>query len=131
MEEGEIRDVNGEEMVGRDDTDVEVFEEEVGDKMVEWSDFDEDEDAVNEGDPIRSKNELKFLPPVPPVVASLEPHHQMLAVGAVLSAIGSRVIVEGAEKHNPLNEGSILWITEKRSPLGLVDEIFGPVKNPY
>nr|TKR86020.1 hypothetical protein D5086_0000241750 [Populus alba] len=106
MEEGEIRDVNGEEMVGRDDTDVEVFEEEVGDKMVEWSDFDEDEDAVNEGDPIRSKNELKFLPPVPPVVASLEPHHQMLAVGAVLSAIGSRVIVEGAEKHNPLNEES-------------------------
>ncbi|KAG6738943.1 hypothetical protein POTOM_058570 [Populus tomentosa] len=144
MEEGEIRDVNGEEMVGRDDTDVEVFEEEVGDKMVEWSDFDEDEDAVNEGDPIRSKNELKvncfcfdailylqFLPPVPPVVASLEQHHQMLAVGAVLSAIGSQVIVEGAEKHNPLNEGSILWITEKRSPLGLVDEIFGPVKNPY
>ncbi|XP_034900743.1 uncharacterized protein [Populus alba] len=60
MEEGEIRDVNGEEMVGRDDTDVEVFEEEVGDKMVEWSDFDEDEDAVNEGDPIRSKNELKI-----------------------------------------------------------------------
>ena len=35
------------------------------------------------------------------------------------------------EKHNPLNEGSILWITEKRSPLGLVDEIFGPVENPY
>lgn len=35
------------------------------------------------------------------------------------------------EKHNPLNEGSILWVTEKRSPLGLVDEIFGPVKNPY
>ncbi|KAG6738040.1 hypothetical protein POTOM_059579 [Populus tomentosa] len=131
MEEGEIRDVNGEEMVGRDDTDVEVFEEEDGDKMVEWSDFDEDEDPVNEGDPIRSKNELKFLPPVPPVVASLEPHHQMLAVGAVLSAIGSQVIVEGVEKHNPLNEGSILWITENRSPLGLVDEIFGPVKNPY
>ncbi|XP_011039765.1 PREDICTED: H/ACA ribonucleoprotein complex non-core subunit NAF1 [Populus euphratica] len=131
MEEGEIRNVNGEEMVGRDDTDVEVFEEEDGDKMVEWSDFDEDEDAVNEGYPIRSKNELKFLPPVPPVVASLEPHHQMQAVGAVLSAIGSQVIVEGVEKHNPLNEGSILWITEKRSPLGLIDEIFGPVKNPY
>lgn len=45
--------------------------------------------------------------------------------------MGSKVIVEGAEKHNPLNEGSILWITETRVPLGLIDEIFGPVKNPY
>lgn len=45
--------------------------------------------------------------------------------------VGAQVIVEGVEKHNPLNEGSILWITEKRSPLGIVDEIFGPVKNPY
>ena len=44
---------------------------------------------------------------------------------------GAQVIVEGVEKHNPLSEGSILWITDSRSPLGLVDEIFGPVKNPY
>jgi H/ACA ribonucleoprotein complex non-core subunit NAF1 len=49
----------------------------------------------------------------------------------IFQAIGPQVIVQGVEKHNPLNEGSILWITEKRSPLGLVDEIFGPVKNPY
>lgn len=45
--------------------------------------------------------------------------------------LGAQVIVEGVEKHNPLNEGSILWITDSRSPLGLVDEIFGPVRNPY
>ncbi|KAF9661788.1 hypothetical protein SADUNF_Sadunf19G0105100 [Salix dunnii] len=49
----------------------------------------------------------------------------------LFKAIGSQVIVEGAEKNNPLNEGSTLWIAEKRSPLGLVDEIFGPVMNPY
>jgi H/ACA ribonucleoprotein complex non-core subunit NAF1 len=48
-----------------------------------------------------------------------------------LQIFGAQVIVEGVEKHNPLSEGSILWITESRSPLGLVDEIFGPVKNPY
>lgn len=35
------------------------------------------------------------------------------------------------EKHDPLNEGSILWLTESRKPLGIVDEVFGPVKNPY
>jgi H/ACA ribonucleoprotein complex non-core subunit NAF1 len=48
-----------------------------------------------------------------------------------LQVFGAQVIVEGVEKHNPLSEGSILWITESRCPLGLVDEIFGPVKNPY
>nr|GEZ65771.1 H/ACA ribonucleoprotein complex non-core subunit NAF1-like [Tanacetum cinerariifolium] len=45
--------------------------------------------------------------------------------------MGAQVIVEGVDNHNPLSEGSILWITECRSPLGVVDEIFGPVKNPY
>lgn len=45
--------------------------------------------------------------------------------------LGTQVVVEGVEQHSPLKEGSILWITETRSPLGLVDEIFGPVKNPY
>uniref|UniRef100_A0A6N2M2D0 H/ACA ribonucleoprotein complex non-core subunit NAF1 n=1 Tax=Salix viminalis TaxID=40686 RepID=A0A6N2M2D0_SALVM len=121
IEEGEIRDVDGQEIVaGNDSGDKEEEEEEEEEeefKMVEWSDVDEEEDAGTV-EPIRSKNELQFLPPVPPVHASLELHHQMLPVGVVLS-------------HNPLNEGSILWITEKRSPLGLVDEIFGPVENPF
>ena len=49
----------------------------------------------------------------------------------MLQILGSRIVVEGSEKHNPLNEGSILWITETRSPLGRIDEIFGPVKSPY
>lgn len=109
MEEGEIRDFEVEEVVG-------------------WSD-DEDGDAVK--GPIRSKNEVQHLPPVPPVNVTIEPHHQTLPVGVVLSIMGAQVIVEGVENHNPLSEGSILWITESRSPLGVVDEIFGPVKNPY
>ncbi|GFS41071.1 nuclear assembly factor 1 [Actinidia rufa] len=113
MEEGEIRD-----------SDVE--------KMVAWSDEDEDggDGSITKG-PNRSKNELHVLPPVPPVYVTLQPHHQTLPVGVILSILGPQVIVEGLEKHNPLNEGSILWITESRTPLGLVDEIFGPVKNPY
>ncbi|KAJ6383421.1 hypothetical protein OIU78_026829 [Salix suchowensis] len=134
IEEGEIRDVDGQEIVaGNDSGDKEEEDEDEEDeefKMVEWSDVDEEEDAGTV-EPIRSKNELQFLPPVPPVHASLELHHQMLPVGVVLSALGPQIIVQGVEKHNPLNEGSILWITEKRSPLGLVDEIFGPVENPF
>ncbi|KAL6541248.1 hypothetical protein OROHE_010956 [Orobanche hederae] len=71
-----------------------------------------------------------FLPPVS-VSVTLQPHHQTLPVGVILSIISAQVIVEGVERHNPLNEDSILWITESRSPLGVIDEIFGPVKNPY
>ncbi|XP_061349539.1 H/ACA ribonucleoprotein complex non-core subunit NAF1-like [Gastrolobium bilobum] len=105
-----------------------------GDKMVSWGIVDDDindDDDVAVGGPIRSNNELQNLPPVPPVDVTLEPHHQMLPVGVVMSVLGAQVIVEGVEKHEPLNEGSILWLTESRKPLGLIDEIFGPVKNPY
>ncbi|GER31627.1 H/ACA ribonucleoprotein complex non-core subunit NAF1 [Striga asiatica] len=96
------------------------------DEMVAWSD---NEDGMV--GPILSKNELKVLPPVPPINVTLEPHHETLPVGVILSVVGAQVIVEGLEKHNPLNEGSILWVTETRLPLGIIDEIFGPVKNPY
>ncbi|KAK2651024.1 hypothetical protein Ddye_018513 [Dipteronia dyeriana] len=111
LEEEEIEGVNGEKTTGGiDDEDDEAKEGKV--EMVVGSDFefdfvgDGDEDGVvaTEG-PIKSKNELQVL--------------------------GAQVIVEGVEKHNPLNEGSVLWITESRSPLGLIDEVFGPVKNPY
>ncbi|KAK6141128.1 hypothetical protein DH2020_025135 [Rehmannia glutinosa] len=101
---------------------------------IAWSDNEDVEDdggGIGVLGPITSKNELKDLPPVPPVTVTLQPHHQTLPVGVILSIIGAQVIVEGVEKHNPLNEGSILWITESRSPLGIIDEIFGPVKNPY
>ncbi|PIA55038.1 hypothetical protein AQUCO_00800048v1 [Aquilegia coerulea] len=108
VEEGEIKDFDPEEIL-------------IG--------SDEDEPAIK--GPIKSKNEIEFLPPVPPVDVTLEPHHQTLPVGVILSIMDAKVVVEGVEKHNPLNEGSILWITETRSPLGLVDEIFGPVKNPF
>ncbi|CAN4103361.1 unnamed protein product [Withania somnifera] len=98
------------------------------DEMVHW---DDDEETGVKGGPIRSKNEVQVLPSVPEVTATLQPHHQMQPVGVVSSIIGAQVVVEGVEKHSPLCDGSILWITESRSPLGIVDEIFGPVKNPY
>ncbi|KAH7654785.1 H/ACA ribonucleoprotein complex non-core subunit NAF1 protein [Dioscorea alata] len=113
-----------------DDGGDEVEEAEEGEIMEDVIVSSDEEGIVMKG-PIKSKNEIEDLPPVPPVDVCLEPHHQTLPVGVISSIIGSRVIVEGSEKHNPLSEGSILWITETRSPLGVVDEIFGPVKNPY
>ncbi|KAG6532351.1 uncharacterized protein LOC121968718 isoform X1 [Zingiber officinale] len=108
IEEGEIRDDNQDEMI-------------IG--------SEEDEDIVK--GPIRSKNEVEDLPPVPKIDVTLEPHHRVLSVGVISAVLDNKVVVNGLEKHNPLSEGSILWITEMRLPLGLVDEIFGPVKNPF
>uniref|UniRef100_J3M8N3 H/ACA ribonucleoprotein complex non-core subunit NAF1 n=1 Tax=Oryza brachyantha TaxID=4533 RepID=J3M8N3_ORYBR len=91
---------------------------------------DNDDDEAPKG-PLKSKHEVEILPPVPKIEVQLEPHHQTLPVGTISAIMGERVIVEGSVQHNPLNEGSILWITERRTPLGIVDELFGPVKNPY
>jgi len=88
-------------------------------------------DAEEQKGGIKSKYEAEVLPPVPKIEIQLEPHHQTLPVGTISAIMGERVIVEGSVQHNPLNEGSILWITESRTPLGIVDELFGPVKNPY
>ncbi|PON35082.1 H/ACA ribonucleoprotein complex, subunit Gar1/Naf [Parasponia andersonii] len=142
VEEGELSDADGPDMAGHTHYDNENNvndndggDNDDGDAMATWSDVDvadeeEDGGGATRG-PIKSKNELEVPPSVPPVNATLQPHHHMLPVGVVLSILGTQVIVEGIEKHDPLNDGSILWITESRSPLGLVDEIFGPVKNPY
>lgn len=108
-------------------TDMEALLEE-GELMVGID--DEEEDEARKG-PIKSKNEVKVLPPVPKIEVQLEPHHKALPVGAISAIMDERVIVEGSVQHSPLTEGSILWITESRTPLGIVDELFGPVKNPY
>lgn len=133
VEEGEIRDADGQDMANQTDDDDDDDDDVEG--MVGWSDIDDADDEEDGGgatkEPITSKNEVKALPPVPTVDATLLPHHQMLPVGVVSSILGNQVIVEGIEKHSPLSDGSILWITESKSPLGLVDEIFGPVKHPY
>ncbi|XP_010921984.1 uncharacterized protein [Elaeis guineensis] len=114
-------------------------EDEEGDSQDSEDKEDQDEELVVGSDDedevakrtIRSKHELEVLPPVPPLEVTLEPHHQLLPVGTISAMLGTKVIVEGSVNHNPLNERSILWITDTRSPLGLVDEIFGPVKCPY
>ncbi|CAI9089502.1 OLC1v1024089C1 [Oldenlandia corymbosa var. corymbosa] len=128
-------DVRNQKVKGKKTDDMETEEGEIvaseTEEMVAWSDEEDDGTGVTSTGPLRSKNELTDLPPVPPVNVTLQPHHQILPIGTVSSVLGAQVIVEGVEKHNPLNEGSILWITKSGSPLGLVDEIFGPVKNPY
>ncbi|XP_027343330.1 H/ACA ribonucleoprotein complex non-core subunit NAF1-like [Abrus precatorius] len=115
----------------RDSDENEVLEEgEIVDSDDNDDDDDDDDNCAAER-PDKSKNELEILPLVPAVNVALEPHHEMLPVGVVMSILGARVIVEAVEKHDPLNEGSILWMTESRTPVGLIDEIFGPVKYPY
>ncbi|PKA57137.1 hypothetical protein AXF42_Ash002441 [Apostasia shenzhenica] len=106
-------------------------EGEVGDSDAEAATFLSDEEEEGAKGPIVSKREIQDLRPVPKVVALLEPCHQMLPVGVISAIMSNRVVVDGSISHNPLDEGSILWVTHSRRPLGIVDEIFGPVKNPY
>ncbi|MCD7452594.1 hypothetical protein HAX54_017572 [Datura stramonium] len=75
------------------------------DEMVDWD--DDNEDTGLKG-PIRSKNEVQVLPPVPEVTATLQPHHEMQPVGVVSSIIGAQVVVEGVEKHTPLYDGTLI-----------------------
>ncbi|CAK9856649.1 unnamed protein product [Sphagnum jensenii] len=82
-------------------------------------------------EPPRTAHELKELPPVPKIDAVLEPHQIPQSVGNISSVFNKQVIVEATDHKLVLNEGSILWLTEQRIPLGIVDEVFGPVKKPY
>ncbi|CAM6086099.1 unnamed protein product [Calypogeia fissa] len=88
------------------------------------------EDSEETGPP-RTKHELDVLPPVSKVTVVLEPHHKTLSVGRISSVLDLTVIVESSGIERVLNENSILWLTESRVPLGIVDEVFGPVKNPF
>eukprot|EP00250_Pteridium_aquilinum_P016124 c22955_g1_i1 orf=370-3330(-) len=100
-----------------------------GPKKEAGNESSEDEGGLKK--PVRSKNEMKDLPYVPKVSVTLEPHHMTVPVGFVSSVVGVRLIVEGIEGRQPLTEGSILWLTDQRTPLGVVDELFGPVKKPF
>ncbi|XP_020596942.1 H/ACA ribonucleoprotein complex non-core subunit NAF1-like [Phalaenopsis equestris] len=115
----------------RRETSEEFEEGEVREFDAHMIDFLSDAEVEGSKGPIRSKNEVEDLPPVPMVKVTLQASHQLLPVGVISSIMGNRVIIEGSVLHNPLNEGSILWVMDTRLPLGLVDEIFGPVKNPY
>ncbi|EFJ26785.1 hypothetical protein SELMODRAFT_412557 [Selaginella moellendorffii] len=81
--------------------------------------------------PPRTKNEISSLPPVPKVDVQLQPCHTLVPIGTVSSIVEAMIIVEGDENHQALDEGSILWLTDSRAPLGFIDEVFGPVKKPF
>ncbi|KAL3676983.1 hypothetical protein R1sor_026931 [Riccia sorocarpa] len=89
------------------------------------------EETKEEIEPPRTKNEVSVLPPVPKVEAVLQPHHVCISIGIVLSVVDRYIVVEGKEDSTVVNDGSILWLSESRVPLGIVDEVFGPVRRPY
>ncbi|KAG6550301.1 hypothetical protein Mapa_008262 [Marchantia paleacea] len=89
------------------------------------------EEVKEDSEPPRTKHELAVLPPVPKVEAVLEPHHKCVRIGLVSSVVDLNIVVEGDDDSRVLSDGSILWLSGSRVPLGIVDEVFGPVKKPY
>ncbi|CAL5200431.1 unnamed protein product [Lathyrus oleraceus] len=112
LEEGEIVESDNDRKYGLDDE--ESSDDDIGDDR---------KDGLT--------NELEILPRVPHVNVKLGPHHIMLPLGVVTSIVGARVVVEGSENHESLDQGSILWITGRQTPLGVIDDTFAQVKNPH
>ncbi|XP_058773882.1 uncharacterized protein LOC131648109 [Vicia villosa] len=111
------------------DEEYELEEGEIVESDDDRKDGSSDEES-QEGS-VRLTNELEILPRVPPVNVELGPHHIMLPLGVVTSIVGARVVVEGSENHDPLDQGSVLWITGRQTPLGVIDDTFAQVKNPH
>ncbi|MFS7936563.1 putative H/ACA ribonucleoprotein complex non-core subunit Naf1 [Helianthus anomalus] len=84
----------------------EMEEGEIKDEVIAWSDADDEDGDVVKG-PIRSKNEVQDLPPVPPVTVTIQPHHQTLPVGAVLSVSSLQI-----KKKPALGEGGWLLVIQ-------------------
>eukprot|EP00466_Bigelowiella_natans_P001361 jgi/Bigna1/139234/aug1.49_g13942 len=57
---------------------------------------------------------------------------KLLEAGSVSANVGTRVVVQGALQQNPqaIDQGTILLL-EDRTPIGIIDEVFGPVKEPF
>ncbi|KAL2608988.1 hypothetical protein R1flu_027561 [Riccia fluitans] len=131
QEEGESEEESGSDDASDDNSsDISSSEEDEEMKTIKEKIRSCDE-TKEDTEPPRTKNELSVLPPVPKVEAVLEPHHVCISIGVVSSVVDRYIVVEGREDSRVINDGSVLWLSGSRVPLGIVDEVFGPVRKPY
>ncbi|GAB2227497.1 hypothetical protein Droror1_Dr00009319 [Drosera rotundifolia] len=70
---------------------------------------------------VRSENEVRVLPTVPPADVSLEPYCQMFPIS------NNQVIVQVTCKNiPPPSQGTKIWVTRSWLLLGVIDRISGP-----
>ena len=96
--------------------------------------MDDPEDTNTTNPAALSAAEALFGTAPPPFGTALNtiviaPTDPMTFAGRIMSVIEGTVVVKAAEGSRALNEGALL-VLEDRSPLGWVEDIFGPVQSP-
>ncbi|CAG9461949.1 unnamed protein product [Pedinophyceae sp. YPF-701] len=82
-------------------------------------------------EPPRTKNEVTELPPVDPVPPdAVKADDALVHIGTLTAVVEGTAVVQAAQGAPPLGEGSILVLSDTRTPLGRVEETFGPVAAP-
>jgi rRNA processing protein Gar1 len=93
--------------------------------------MDSDEDDEDGNARPKTKNEISIdeMPPPEPIQHELPADATLEAAGKITSVVGNLVVVTGLANGPALNLESVLW-NEDRTPLGRVDDVFGPVAQP-
>lgn len=117
-----VDDAEGEEVLDRDAMHA----------MIERAYAAVDEEEDEEGG-AGARNALQDLG-LPDSAPSLEglavlPDDALEPAGLVLSVLDGMLVVQGQANSRPLAEGSLV-VTEAREPLGVIEEVFGPVAQP-
>lgn len=127
-------DDNDNSSTGDDDSDSDddlLFDKETHDV---W--LSEDEIAIDESlslGHLKTKNEIVEDHVDTPSEMYINPKNEaMMHIGKVISRIDSEftILVESIETHRPLNEGSILALSNG-VVIGMVHEVFGPLVKPF
>jgi len=72
------------------------------------------------------------LPPVEKVDIEVQSDAVVTSVGVVSAKVDLRIVVKGhAQENSQAVDLDTLLVTAKREPIGVVDEVFGPVKEPF
>ncbi|XP_030580478.1 H/ACA ribonucleoprotein complex non-core subunit NAF1-like [Archocentrus centrarchus] len=92
---------------------------------------DDDDEGFSQPAPIKTQDEvlLEELPAVEEVCVTLPEEAELQPLGSVSNLIQQLVIIQSLKDTPPLNEGSIIFKSD-REAAGKVFEVFGPVSSP-
>ncbi|MEW5300966.1 MAG: hypothetical protein WDW36_003852 [Sanguina aurantia] len=94
---------------------------------------DEDEDGGGggaEGVKLGGMKEALGLPEITPLDVEVGPNDAIQPAGIVMSVMDGMIVLMGSANAPVLSEGSVLVLGD-RTPVGRVEEVFGPVATPF
>ncbi|KAK9808611.1 hypothetical protein WJX72_000537 [[Myrmecia] bisecta] len=76
-----------------------------------------------------AREEASTVPPVEPLDVEIGPEDILHPCGSVSGLLEGMIVVQAPEMGRALNENSVLCLAD-RTPLGRIEEVFGPVMSP-